>query len=92
MITMTILEIKTSIMKGVEMATVLGAIRQAIQKSGQSRYAISKATGIDQGQLSKLMAGTCGLSIERLEQLARHLDLEIIVRPRQRRNRTRKGK
>ena len=74
------------------MGKVLDAVRRAIQQSGQSRYAISKATGIDQGHLSKLMAGTSGLSIERLEQLARHLDLEIIVRPRQRRSQTRKGK
>lgn len=73
------------------MAAVLDEIRRAIERSGVSRYRISQETGIDQGQLSKLMAGTSGLSIERLEQLARYLDLEIIVRPRQRRRKA-KGK
>lgn len=42
--------------------------------------------------VSKLMAGTSGLSIERLERLAQHLDLEIIVRPCQRRRNSPKGK
>jgi hypothetical protein len=73
-----ILEWQTSIKAS--MAKLLKAIRQAIQASGMSRYAIHKATGIDQGQLSKLMKRQAGLSLESLETLADFLGLEIIIR------------
>lgn len=69
-----------------DMSKVLDEIRKAIKKSKLSRYAISKATGIDQGHLSKLMAGQAGLSVDRLELLADFLELEITIRPK------RKGK
>jgi len=59
---------------------LLKTIRKAIEASGTSRYAIHKATGIDQGQLSKLMKGQAGLSLESLEKLADFLGLEIILR------------
>ena len=64
------------------MAKVLEAMRRAVAASGLSRYAISKATGIDQAQLSRLMSGEKGLSLERLEKLADFLGMEIIVRPK----------
>ena len=64
------------------MSEVLEQIRKAIEQSGRSRYAISKATGIDQGQLSKIMSGQCSISIEKLEKLLAYLGLEIIVRPK----------
>jgi transcriptional regulator with XRE-family HTH domain len=70
------------------MGTVLDDVRTAIDRSEVSRYAISKATGIDQGQLSKLMGGEAGLSIASLERVAEFLGLEIVIRP----NRRQKGK
>jgi transcriptional regulator with XRE-family HTH domain len=70
------------------MGTVLDDVRTAIDRSEFSRYAISKATRIDQGQLSKLMGGEAGLSIASLERLAEFLGLEIVIRP----NRRQKGK
>ncbi len=66
------------------MCHVLDEIRAAIDRSELSRYAISRATGIDQGQLCRLMDGTGGLSVERLERLADALALEIVVRPKKR--------
>jgi len=70
------------------MGNVLDEIRRAISESEHSRYAISKATDIDQGQLSKLMAGKRGLSIESLERLAEFLELEIVIRRKRRRKRS----
>ncbi len=70
------------------MAPILDDIRKAIEASGKTRYRISKDTGISEGQLSELMAGTKGLSIESLELLACYLELEILVRPK----RPKKGK
>ncbi len=52
-------------------------VRRAIDASGQSRYAICKATGIDQGQLSKFMAGKLGLSLDALDVLCAYLGAEL---------------
>lgn len=61
-------------------------IRRAIDESGESRYAIWKATGIDQAALSRFMAGKTGLSLDALDVLADHLRLTISTakRPRPR--------
>lgn len=70
------------------MAHILATIRKALATSGVTRYAISQATGIDQGQLSRLMRGQSGLSIERLETLAKFLGLEITIRAKRKQGKT----
>jgi DNA-binding phage protein len=63
-------------------------IREAIRAGGMSRYAISKATGIDQGQLCRFMQGQPGgLSFESVDKVLDALGLEIVIRPKS----TRKG-
>ncbi len=52
-------------------------LRQAIERSGMSRYSIWQQTGIDQGSLSKFMDGERGLSIESIDKLADLLGLHI---------------
>ena len=69
------------------MERVLEQIRRAIRKSGQSRYAISKKSGVEQSALSRLMSGERGLSLEAVEKLADALDVEIIIRPKRRKGR-----
>lgn len=64
------------------MSRLLAKMKKAIHASGKTRYAIHKATGIDQGQLSRLMKGQAGLSLDSLEKLADFLGLEIIIRPK----------
>ena len=71
------------------MARILDAICDAIEASDRTRYRIAKDTGISQTQLSRLMSGERGLSIDALERLADYLGLEIIIRPKRRR---RKGR
>lgn len=71
------------------MTRLLDTIRQHVERSDQSRYAISKATGIDQSQLCRLMDGTGGLSVERLETLVDYLGLEIRIQSKRSR---RKGR
>lgn len=66
------------------MSKILDEIRQAIDRSEHSRYAISKSIGVSQAQLSRLMSGKSGLSIDSLERLAEFLNLEIVVRPKRR--------
>ena len=72
-----------------DMARILDAICEAIEASDKTRYRIAKDTGISQTQLSRLMTGERGLSIEALERLADYLGLELIIRPKRR---TRKAK
>ena len=51
-------------------------IAQAIEKSGKSRYQISKDTGIDQAVLSRIVnGGSC--SIETADILCKYLGLEL---------------
>lgn len=69
------------------MGQILDAIRKEIQHSKKSRYAISKETGISETQLSLLMDGKRGLSIEALERLAENLGLEIVIRPKRKKKR-----
>jgi transcriptional regulator with XRE-family HTH domain len=52
-------------------------IREAIEMCGQSRYAISKATGISEATLSRFMSGERGLTTTALDTLADHLNLNI---------------
>ena len=63
------------------MSKVRDEMRKAIQRSDRTRYRLCKDTGIDQGALSRFVAGHPGLSLENLETLANALGLEIVVRP-----------
>ena len=54
-------------------------IRQAIDDADVSRYAICKATGIDEGSFSRFMAGKVGLTLANLEAVAELLDLRIVA-------------
>lgn len=64
-------------------STVSEQLREAIDTSGQSRYAICKALKIDQAQLSRFMVGQRGLSVTVLDRLCDYLGLEL--RPRRKR-------
>ena len=67
------------------MAELLKAIREAIKASGQTCYRISKGAKIAPSQLSRLLTGERGLSVESLERLADYLGLEITIRPKRQR-------
>ena len=69
------------------MAPIFDDIRNAIKASGTSRYRISQDLGISEGQLSELMAGTKGLSVEALERLVEYLGLEVVIRPKRQKGR-----
>jgi hypothetical protein len=52
-------------------------LRQAIEQSGMTCYAIGKATGIDKGTLSRFMARKAGLSLASANSLIAVLGLEL---------------
>ncbi len=56
-------------------------LRQAIERSGMTRYSIWQQTGIDQGSLSKFMDGERGLGLESIDKLAELLGLHIAAEP-----------
>jgi len=67
------------------MAPIFDDIRKAIKASDKSRYRISRDLGISEGQLSELMGGTKGLSVEAVERLIEYLGLEVVIRPKRQR-------
>jgi DNA transposition AAA+ family ATPase len=60
-------------------------LREAVERSGLSRYSIWQQTGIDQGSLSKFMDGERGLGMESIDKLADLLGLHIVAKPEPRR-------
>ena len=54
-------------------------LRWAIEQAPVSRYAIHKATGIDQAVLSKFVRGErTGLSMETVDALCDYLNLKLV--------------
>jgi transcriptional regulator with XRE-family HTH domain len=53
-------------------------IRQAVNRSGMSRYRICKIIGLDEGMMSRFMASKMGLSVTTLDKLAAVLRLTIV--------------
>lgn len=52
-------------------------VRESVEQSGMSRYAICKATGISEAAMSRFMRGQRGLTLYTLDRLAAFLDLHI---------------
>jgi transcriptional regulator with XRE-family HTH domain len=52
------------------------AIKQATAE-GESRYALAKATGVDQGNLTNFLLGKRGLSLDAIDALANHLGWKL---------------
>ncbi|MDQ7014649.1 MAG: helix-turn-helix transcriptional regulator [Planctomycetota bacterium] len=70
------------------MATVTKTLRKAVEQCGESRYAISKATGIPASVLSRFVAGGHGLRSDNIDRLSAYLGLELKAK----RVKTRKGR
>ncbi len=56
-------------------------LAKAIEQSGQSRYEISRQTGVDQSVLHKIVNGG-GCSVQTLEILCEYLELELVQKKR----------
>jgi hypothetical protein len=54
-------------------------IRDAVNASGLSRYAICQAIEFNQGAMSRFMSGKGGLSMDVMDRLADLLGLEVMI-------------
>jgi transcriptional regulator with XRE-family HTH domain len=70
------------------MGQLLDAIREAVEASGKTRYRIAKESGVSAGQLSRLVHGERGMTVDTIERLADYLGLQITIAPKAK---TRKG-
>jgi plasmid maintenance system antidote protein VapI len=57
--------------------TIADQLRQAIQASGQSQYALAKAVGVHQSVISRFLAGQRDVTLATAAKLAEHLGLEL---------------
>ena len=64
-------------------------LAKAIEESGQTRYQISKATGIDQAVLCRIAtgSGTGSCSTKTLDVLCEYLGLELVQKKRKKKDR-----
>ena len=60
-----------------------GKLRAARQKKGLSQRAFAKIAGLPQSRLSKIENGLIDLQTSNLLEIARTLDLELMLIPRQ---------
>ncbi len=61
-------------------------IRDAVNGSGLSRYAICKAIGFNQGAMSRFMSGRGGMSLDTLDRLAKLLEMTVVTDPTRKAN------
>ncbi len=66
-------------------------LRRAVNDGPLSRYAIHKATGIDQSVLSRFVAGQCGLSLESIDKVCELLGLRLVAKGPKRKAKRTKG-
>ena len=62
------------------MPTVTDQLRRAVERCGETRYAISKATGVPASVLSRFVAGGRGLRSENIDRLCAYLGLTLTTK------------
>jgi plasmid maintenance system antidote protein VapI len=62
------------------MSTVTATLRTALERCGQTRYAVSKQTGIPESTLSRFVAGGKPLRGENIDKLADYLGLVLTTK------------
>jgi hypothetical protein len=76
----------------VGMATVTDQLRRTVEGCGQTRYAISKATGIPASVLSRFVVSGRGLRSENIDRLCAYLGLELTKKTARNTGKTRKDR
>ena len=58
------------------------ALRRAVKDSGESLYAICKATGLNEDALSRFMRGQQSMRLDLADKLAGYFGIEVRPTPR----------
>jgi transcriptional regulator with XRE-family HTH domain len=66
-------------MKAKEPKRLTDQLRQIVENCGQTRYQISKATGISEPTLARLVSGERFLSPDALDTLSEYLGVELRI-------------
>ena len=74
---------------GKEANRLARTLRDQIRRSDMSRYAISKATGIDQATLSRFMDGSQQVSLDAADKLLDLFGLQIVPKSKRKTKRGR---
>lgn len=56
---------------------IVDQLRQAMRDSGQTEYAIAKASGVNQSVVNRFVNGERGISLETAAKLCDYLDLDL---------------
>ena len=54
-------------------------LREIIDASGITRYAVCKAIGLDGGLMSRFMAGKSGLSVQTIDAIGKLLSIKLVA-------------
>lgn len=57
--------------------TIVQQLRQAMLDSGQTEYAIAKASGVNQSVVNRFLSGERGINLETAAKLCLHLNLNL---------------
>jgi transcriptional regulator with XRE-family HTH domain len=57
------------------------ALREALRRADQSRFAIAKETGISESVLSRFLSGKTAIGSENLDTLAAYFQMELVKKP-----------
>jgi DNA-binding Xre family transcriptional regulator len=70
---------------------IVKQLAKAIEESGQTRYQISRATGIDQAVLCRIAtgSGTGSCSVQTLEVLCEYLGLKLVSKKKKKKKKKR---
>ncbi len=60
--------------------TIIDQLRRAIRDSGETEYAIAKASGVSQSVVNRFVSGERGISLETAAKLCEHLKLDLVRR------------
>jgi transcriptional regulator with XRE-family HTH domain len=61
---------------------LIDAIRRAVENCDKTQYRIAKESGVSSGQLSRLVRGERGMTVDTIERLADYLGLRITIEPK----------
>ena len=72
------------------MTAISDRVIRAIETCGMSRYALSKASGVSEGELCRVVAGQRSMTLRTLDRLAPFIGVRVTVK-RPKKTKTRKG-